>query len=60
MFQSRCMCETGFNTTIRNCRPQKGARHAASLRAESPVLPFERTAKLPPRARSLSAVELEL
>jgi len=57
VFQSRCMCETGFNTTIRNCRPQKGA---TSLRAESPVLPFERTAKLPPRARSLSAVELEL
>jgi acetyl esterase/lipase len=39
----------GFNTIIRCCRPQKGARHAASLRAQWPVSPFELTTKLPLR-----------
>src|SRR5262249_13451963 len=38
-FQSRCMCEMGFHTTIRCCRPQKDARHARSSHAQLPALP---------------------
>jgi epsilon-lactone hydrolase len=34
------------HTTIRCCRLQKGARHAASLHAHWPALPFELTAQL--------------
>jgi hypothetical protein len=54
-FESRCMCEMGFNTAICCCRPQKGARRAASSHAQLPALPFELIEKLPLRVRASRA-----
>jgi epsilon-lactone hydrolase len=42
----------GLPPTTRCCRPQKGARHAASLHAQLQALPFELTVKLPLRVRA--------